>query len=71
MTRDRLYSFMSKDLNKNKESPNVIAQRALDEAIERKKIEKNLKLPKEFDGRDGLEPTRYSDWEKNGITSDF
>ena len=28
-------------------------------------------LPKELDGRDGPEPTRYNDWEKNGITSDF
>ncbi|MDC0432561.1 DUF1674 domain-containing protein, partial [Hyphomicrobiales bacterium] len=28
-------------------------------------------LPKELDGRSGPEPTRYNDWEKNGITSDF
>ena len=26
---------------------------------------------KEFGGRDGPEPTRYGDWEKNGIISDF
>ncbi len=26
---------------------------------------------KEIQGRDGLEPTRYGDWEINGITSDF
>ncbi|TDI62734.1 MAG: DUF1674 domain-containing protein [Alphaproteobacteria bacterium] len=25
----------------------------------------------EFGGRDGPEATRYGDWEKNGITSDF
>ena len=27
--------------------------------------------PKEVGGRDGPEPTRYGDWEKNGIISDF
>ena len=30
---------------------------------------KNLK--KEIGGQDGLEPTRFGDWEKKGITSDF
>jgi hypothetical protein len=25
----------------------------------------------EFGGRDGPEPTRYGDWEKGGIVSDF
>ena len=30
-----------------------------------------VRLPKELDGRDGPEPTRFNDWEKNGITSDF
>ncbi|MCG2842557.1 DUF1674 domain-containing protein [Sandaracinobacter sp. RS1-74] len=28
-------------------------------------------LPPEIGGRDGPEPTRYGDWEKNGICSDF
>ena len=37
---------------------------------EAKKIdEKNLK--KEIGGQDGPEPTRFGDWEKKGITSDF
>ncbi|MDE3116186.1 MAG: DUF1674 domain-containing protein [Pseudomonadota bacterium] len=27
--------------------------------------------PKELGGRDGPEPTRYGDWEKKGIISDF
>lgn len=27
--------------------------------------------PKETGGRKGPEPTRYNDWEKNGIASDF
>lgn len=26
---------------------------------------------KEIGGREGPEPTRYGDWEKNGIISDF
>ena len=30
------------------------------------------KIPKkEIGGQDGLEPTRFGDWEKKGITSDF
>jgi len=27
--------------------------------------------PKEFGGREGPEPTRYGDWEKNGRCIDF
>lgn len=27
--------------------------------------------PREIGGRKGPEPTRYGDWEKNGIISDF
>ena len=47
------------------------AERALQEAEERKKTEKALDLPLELGGRDGPEPTRFGDWEKKGITSDF
>ncbi|PLX36567.1 MAG: DUF1674 domain-containing protein [Hyphomicrobiales bacterium] len=49
------------------------AQRALKEAEERRKAsEAEPALPKELGGRkDGLEPTRYGDWEKKGILSDF
>lgn len=28
-------------------------------------------FPKEVGGRKGPEPTRYGDWEKDGIASDF
>ena len=28
-------------------------------------------LPKEKDGREGLDPTRYGDWERNGRCIDF
>ena len=29
------------------------------------------KMPAEIGGRDGPEPTRYGDWEKNGRCIDF
>ena len=47
------------------------AERALAEAEARKKTRKELDLPLELGGRDGPEPTRFGDWEKKGITSDF
>ncbi len=47
------------------------AKRALAEADERRKAAKKPDLPKEHGGRDGPEPTRFGDWEKRGITSDF
>lgn len=49
------------------------AQRALDEAAERRaKRERDaIARPKEFGGREGPDPVRYGDWEKGGIVSDF
>lgn len=51
------------------------AQRALAEAAERRKQAEAaaaaVKPPKEIGGPSGLEPTRYGDWEKKGIISDF
>ena len=47
-----------------------IAEQALKEAKERER-KKTSKLPKEIGGPKELEPTRYGDWEKKGITSDF
>ncbi|KZL20152.1 hypothetical protein PsAD2_01639 [Pseudovibrio axinellae] len=49
------------------------AQRALQEAEARRaSIDANQKtMPKELDGRGGLDPARYNDWEVKGITSDF
>ena len=46
-------------------------ERALAEAEARRKAATESKRPKELDGRDGPEPTRYGDWEKDGIASDF
>ena len=47
------------------------ARRALAEAEERRRAAPQLKLPKEVNGRDGPEPTRFGDWETKGLTSDF
>ena len=48
------------------------ARRALAEAEARRaEADAGRGLPKELGGRDGLEPTRYGDWEKKGIVSDF
>jgi hypothetical protein len=47
------------------------AKRALAEAEARRAAAAPLTLPKELGGRAGPEPTRYGDWEKKGIISDF
>ena len=49
------------------------AERALAEAEARRKAAAASATPhqKEFQGPKGLEPTRYGDWEHNGIASDF
>lgn len=36
-----------------------------------KKPQNTPPLTKEIGGRKGPEPTRYGDWENNGIASDF
>lgn len=47
------------------------AKRALAEAEARRKAAPSSNLPTELGGRDGPEATRFGDWEKKGITSDF
>jgi hypothetical protein len=52
------------------------AIRALAEAAARRVERRNKKAgtsqaANEIDGRGGLDPTRYGDWEVNGLTSDF
>jgi hypothetical protein len=47
-------------------------KRAAAEAEERRaKAEAEKEKPKEVGGRGGLDPTRYGDWEINGIACDF
>lgn len=50
-----------------------IAKRALAEARARRaEIDaKTSDAPKEVDGRGGLDPARYGDWEIKGIAPDF
>lgn len=49
------------------------AQRALAEAEARRAAAQadTAASPKEFQGPKGPEPTRFGDWERNGIASDF
>jgi hypothetical protein len=49
------------------------AQRALAEAEARRRAAaaSASTLPREFQGPKGPEPTRYGDWERKGIASDF
>jgi hypothetical protein len=51
------------------------AQRALEEAAQRRQqIDAHaaeIARQKEHQGRGGLEPVRYDDWEVKGIASDF
>tara|TARA_B100000941_G_scaffold93707_1_gene65073 strand:- start:269 stop:457 length:189 start_codon:yes stop_codon:yes gene_type:complete len=62
---------MSKNLKHKNLLKNKNAQSALREAEVRRKKKKDNEKMKEIDGREGPEPTRYNDWEKNGIISDF
>lgn len=47
------------------------AQRALAEAEERRAAAEAEAKAKEVGGPAGPEPTRYGDWERKGIASDF
>ncbi|MCC7319956.1 MAG: DUF1674 domain-containing protein [Rubellimicrobium sp.] len=47
------------------------ALRALAEAEERRRTAAAPALPPEFEGRNGPEPVRYGDYERNGIAVDF
>jgi len=63
---------MSEETPIQKKLPEA-AKRALSEAEARREAKKSAgkKIPKEYDGRQGPEPTRFGDWEKKGIASDF
>jgi hypothetical protein len=47
------------------------AERALAEAVARRAAGSPSAPAKEVQGRGGLDPTRYGDWEVAGLTSDF
>jgi hypothetical protein len=63
----------AQDRSAEKRPLSPAAQRALAEAAARR-AERDRSAddrPKEANGRGGLDPTRYGDWEVNGLTSDF
>jgi hypothetical protein len=69
---------MSEDEKSGPEKPpgparlTAAALSALEEA-EFRRLERDARaaLPPEVGGREGPEPTRYGDWEKGGIATDF
>tara|TARA_A100001011_G_C13972849_1_gene699972 strand:- start:140 stop:325 length:186 start_codon:yes stop_codon:yes gene_type:complete len=54
-----------------KKKPSEIETQSLEEARKRREKTTANSLPTELGGRDGPEPTRFGDWEKKGIISDF
>jgi hypothetical protein len=64
---------MSDQKDEKAERRNAAAARAKAEAEARRAemIKKADDAPKEIDGRGGLDPVRYEDWEIKGLTSDF
>lgn len=62
--------------NDNHEDIPEAAKRALAEAVERREAKEKQSADeeppaKEIMGRDGPDPIRFGDWEKDGIISDF
>ena len=47
----------------------LAADKADKKPVSKKPVSK--KPAKEYGGKEGLEPTRYGDWEKGGLISDF
>ncbi len=62
---------MTSERSNKEERLRAAAARALAEAEERRKHAKEAELPTELGGRDGPEPTRFGDWERKGLISDF
>ena len=62
---------MSKEDTARDKALSPAARRALAEAADRRREAAAAPRPREIGGRDGQEPTRYGDWEKGGIASDF
>jgi hypothetical protein len=61
------------DVSADKRRLTPAAERALAEAAARRAASDRREPieAKEVDGRKGPEPTRYGDWEVNGLASDF
>ncbi|EJF74662.1 DUF1674 domain-containing protein [Bartonella alsatica] len=68
--KDEKMGKQNKTINKQ-QSLSPAAQRALKEAEERRKYQKNEEKSLENGGRSGKDPSRYGDWEINGRAIDF
>ena len=62
---------MTKEGLERAERLSAAARRALAEAEARRAVAPLASPSDEIGGRSGLEPTRYGDWEKKGLASDF
>jgi len=63
--------LMSNETEKTDAQRKAAQKTALAEAAARRAAHKPQKRASESGGQDGPEPTRYGDWEKDGIISDF
>jgi hypothetical protein len=63
--------YMSSQPSEKEARRKAQAERALAEAEERRAKAPARILPEEHGGPTGPEPTRFGDWEKKGIVSDF
>ncbi len=66
-----MITLMKTTSNSSQKELPPAAKRALAEAQARRKATQKAELEPEFQGRKGPEATRFGDWEKNGIASDF
>jgi hypothetical protein len=75
MRRDLMSNAETDHQDEPRSAPRILspaAERALREADERRlATRKRVTGPPEHGGRQGPDPVRYGDWEKNGIASDF
>lgn len=77
MTLDKTQDSSTPEAEASQSRPlTPAASRALAEAEARRQAQEKLQQEKlqqarEIGGRDGPDPVRYGDWEKNGIASDF
>ena len=62
---------MTKEELERAKKVSAAARRALAEAEARRAEAPQASPKEEIGGRGGLEPTRYGDWEKKGLASDF
>jgi hypothetical protein len=71
--REDIMTKPAKPLSKEEIAARIRAagKRAKAEADERRAQAARPPLPKEVGGPEGPEPTRYGDWERKGIISDF